>query len=362
MNDKSAISKMAAWLEKAEGGEIFKQNIPGGTGEFIDIYLPTLWACYQMARQLAAEEQAEKSTAHGELWEEVRLFQNRLVVNGSSEYGKELNEIISRYAHPKDSKATVNQRQDSLQDQLKTVRKLARENGCYDAEDWIVNMSGKTFTAPATQDEGLALPWHIGNTGTDQVMFLDKNENYAGSVTIRQFQGWGAYDEPRRHKCAEYILEAVNNYHSTASPVPRITADKMAEPVGKVVDEVQKRGKIGRELLFMPTHDIRLPVGTKLYLHPEGNETVCDMCEVLTKLGEVMTASPVPCEVGPLAIAAHKKGIFIRYIAFAFSRWIIWLDYEEDKTALKQINSDTYAEAETLARAYLSNLPDVEVK
>ena len=64
------------------------------------------------------------------------------------------------------------------------------------------------------EKEVLGLPWHIGNTSSDQIMFINSKEDYAGGVTIRQFQGRGAYDEPRRTACAHYILEAVNNLES----------------------------------------------------------------------------------------------------------------------------------------------------
>jgi len=79
--------------------------------------------------------------------------------------------------------------------------------------------------------ESLNLPWHIGNTGTDQVMFLDKNDNYAGSVTIKQFQGRGAYDEPRRLNCANYILEACNNYRHQSNSEP-LALDELAKRKG----------------------------------------------------------------------------------------------------------------------------------
>lgn len=56
-------------------------------------------------------------------------------------------EIISRHkSNPIDP--DKGQRQDSLQEQLADVRKSARRMGCYDAEDWIVSMSGRTFNAP----------------------------------------------------------------------------------------------------------------------------------------------------------------------------------------------------------------------
>ena len=58
--------------------------------------------------------------------------------------------VLDKLNHP--SKATedrATQRQDSLQDQLSDVRKAANRMGCYDAEAWIVSMSGRTFNAPA---------------------------------------------------------------------------------------------------------------------------------------------------------------------------------------------------------------------
>ena len=58
--------------------------------------------------------------------------------------------VLDKLNHP--SKATedrATQRQDSLQDQLSDVRKAANGMGCYDAEAWIVSMSGRTFNAPA---------------------------------------------------------------------------------------------------------------------------------------------------------------------------------------------------------------------
>ena len=98
---------------------------------------------------------------------------------------------------------------------------LAMADTVDDLEKILAKVEWKFWFPKDTQGQGdkVNLPWHIGNTGDDQVMFLDKNKDYAGSVQIRQFQGRGAYDEPRRHACAEYILEAVNNYHPQ-SPKP----------------------------------------------------------------------------------------------------------------------------------------------
>lgn len=52
------------------------------------------------------------------------------------------------------------QRQDSLIDQLATVRDLANEAGCYDAADWI-ERSALTVTIPAQTPPSAALNAHL---------------------------------------------------------------------------------------------------------------------------------------------------------------------------------------------------------
>lgn len=62
--------------------------------------------------------------------------------------------------------------------------------------------------------EHLRTPWAIGNTGPEQVMFLDADGRYAGAVKIEQTGGGAiaAVDEDRRRACAALILRAVNAY------------------------------------------------------------------------------------------------------------------------------------------------------
>jgi len=61
----------------------------------------------------------------------------------------------------------------------------------------------------------------------------------------------------------------------------------------------------------------------------------------------------------PLAVLADRKGFFIRYIAFAFSKWIIWIN--GDKNPIREQFCDlTYAACESKARAYLESLPDAK--
>src|SRR3990167_9740587 len=91
---------------------------------------------------------------------------------------------------------------------------------CIDVDEIKKVISRHAKPTPTEDGTDLCLPWVVGNTSDDQVMFLDSKERYAGGVTIRQFQGRGAYDEPRRKACAAFILEAVNNY-TTPAPCPK---------------------------------------------------------------------------------------------------------------------------------------------
>lgn len=71
----------------------------------------------------------------------------------------------------------------------------------------------------------LGLPWAIGRTQPDQIMFLDSNGRYAGGVTIHQIpRRLGVYDEERRKLCADLILKAVNAYSSTQAELASLRA------------------------------------------------------------------------------------------------------------------------------------------
>lgn len=56
---------------------------------------------------------------------------------------------LARSIHALLSKGKVNaQRQDSLADQMNTVIDLARKEGCYDAQDWIIRTFGSEGKEP----------------------------------------------------------------------------------------------------------------------------------------------------------------------------------------------------------------------
>ncbi len=60
----------------------------------------------------------------------------------------------------------------------------------------------------------LCLPWTVGRTEANQIMFLDSKGRYCGAVRIHQTPHvMGTYDEERRRACAELILAAVNRTH-----------------------------------------------------------------------------------------------------------------------------------------------------
>lgn len=76
----------------------------------------------------------------------------------------------------------------------------------------------------------VSVPWHKGDTSSDQVMFLDASGHYCGDVQIEQTGGGSiaAVDEPRRRACADLILTAVNA--SSPARIAKAAAD-IAEAV-----------------------------------------------------------------------------------------------------------------------------------
>lgn len=58
-------------------------------------------------------------------------------------------------------------------------------------------------------------PWKFGNTGPEQRMILDANDQYVASVQIFQTpRQMGSWQEPQREAYAAFILKAANAHSS----------------------------------------------------------------------------------------------------------------------------------------------------